>query len=328
MSASDRTLPDSTTTPAPAGAGAPEGVDRPLVWIDGEIVPAAQAGVSVFDRGVLFGDGIFEGLRCYAGRILKCRTHLERLMRSAEAIRLDLAYTIDQFDGIMRATLRANAQSDAYIRLVVTRGPGNLGLDPFIAGPPTVFCITDHLQVYPDEMYRNGMPVIVAERPRVPTECLDPSVKSCNYLNNILAKVEAIDAGVLEAIMLNTRGEVAECTGDNIFIVRDGVVSTPPAEAGILVGVTRGMVLDLAREEGIETQERPMSLDEVLKADEVFLTGTAAEVIGVSEVRTRTKPPLGGGWSSKKIGDGREGEITRRLREAFHGAIRAGAPED
>jgi len=290
--------------------------DRPLIWLDGEIVPQSRAKISVYDHVVLYGDGVFEGIRLYNGRIFKCRAHLRRMLSSAERIRLDIPFSIEQLQAIIRETIDANDLTDGYIRLVATRGVGTLGLHPFRCPEPTIFCIADTISLYPEEMYRDGMPVIVAKRPRIPVDCLDPRIKSCNYLNNILAKIEAIDAGVLEAIMLNTDGYVAECTGDNIFVVKDGAISTPPSEAGILEGVTRGFVIDLCEREGIPLEQRMMRLDEVLEADEVFLTGTAAEVISVSRIDETT------------IGDGKEGAVTRRIRETFRSVVEADAPED
>ncbi|MEC9373015.1 MAG: branched-chain-amino-acid transaminase [Planctomycetota bacterium] len=290
--------------------------DKPLIWLDGKIVPRSQAVVNVYDHGLLYGDGVFEGIRVYNGRIFKAASHINRLFRSAERIRLTIPYSREEFDALMRETLKANNLRDAYIRLVVTRGVGTLGLHPFRCPKPGVFCIADKIQLYPVEMYRDGMPIIVAKRPRIPIECLDPRIKSLNYLNNILAKIEAIDAGVLEALMLNVDGEVAECTGDNIFIINDGRVFTPPSEAGILEGVTRAFVFDLCRELRISIEEKSLYLKDVLSADEVFLTGTAAEVIAVSRI------------DDTSIGNGAEGPVTKRIREAFKAAVANDAPED
>ena len=209
------------------------------VWLDGHLVDKQHATVPVYDHGLLYGDGVFEGIRVYNGRVFKLKSHLERLEASAKAIHLTLHYTLREIENAVRETVAANGLKDAYIRLVVTRGAGPLGLNPFTCPKPTTIVIVDRIQLYPPEMYEQGMPVIVAKRPRIPIECLDPSIKSLNYLNNILAKVEAIEAGVHEAIMLNTDGEVSECTGDNIFFIRGGRVVTPPVSAGILNGVTR-----------------------------------------------------------------------------------------
>jgi branched-chain amino acid aminotransferase len=306
-------MSQSSSAPAPT-TGGPD-TDRPLIWLDGEIVPRSQAKVSVYDHGVLYGDGVFEGIRCYGGKIFRLKQHLDRLAHSAEAIRLELPYSLEEFERIIRDTLAANELVNAYIRLVVTRGAGTLGLHPFRCPNPGVFCITDSIELYPKEMYERGMKVIVAERPRIPVACLDPRIKSLNYLNNVLAKIEAIDAGVLEAIMLNTDGQVAECTGDNIFIVSEECVFTPPPETGILEGITRGFVMYLCAEQGVPCKEEPLTLDEVLRADEVFLTGTAAEMIAVTQIDDHT------------IGDGTEGPVTKGLRKRFREIVSTDAPE-
>jgi len=241
-----------------------DAADRPLIWIDGVFVPGSQAKVSVFDHGLLYGDGCFEGIRAYGGRIFKCKSHIDRFFRSAARIRLTIPYSADEIDRLMRDSLAKNNVTDGYIRLVVTRGVGTLGLHPFKCPKPSVFCIADTISLYPPEMYEQGMPIIVAKRPRIPIECLDPSIKSLNYLNNILAKIEAIDAGVLEALMLNTRGNVAECTGDNVFIIKDGAVATPELESGLLDGITRSFVIDLCKELGVSITERVIKIDEVM----------------------------------------------------------------
>jgi branched-chain amino acid aminotransferase len=314
-SANGGPAPNSREAPFASARHTPS-EDRPLIWIDGEIVPRSRAKISVYDHGVLYGDGVFEGLRVYGGRVFKMRTHLERLMASAEAIRLRVPQTIEELERIIRETLAANELRDGYVRLVVTRGAGTLGLDPTKCPTPSVFCIADAIRLYPEEMYRDGMRIVVARRPRVPTRCLDPKIKSCNYLNNILAKLEAIDAGLLEAVMLNEREEVAECTGDNIFMVRGGEVLTPPEEAGILMGVTRGFVMGLCKKLDVKCREETLFVSDLHTADEVFLTGTAAEVIAVSAI------------DDTRIGDGKEGPITRRIRELFHEVTAREAPED
>jgi len=287
------------------------------VWIDGKLVEQQDAKISVFDHGLLYGDGCFEGIRAYGGRVLKLRSHLQRMQRSAEAIRLKPAYSMDQVDRAIRDTLAANGMTDGYIRLIFTRGAGTLGLHPFRCPVSSTIVIADTIQLYPPGLYENGMKVIVAQRPRIPIPCLDPAIKSLNYLNNILAKIEAIDADVLEAIMLNMDGYVSECTGDNIFIVKGREILTPPTEAGILHGVTRQFVMkDIAPALGYSVREKMMRLDEVLQADEVFLTGTAAEVIGVSQIDTHT------------IGNGAVGPITQELSAEFRRLVTMGAPED
>jgi len=287
------------------------------IWLDGTFVESSEANVSVFDHGLLYGDGCFEGIRIYNGRILKLRSHVVRMFRSAAAIRLQPQHTIDEMEEIIRETVAINEQRDGYIRLVFTRGKGTLGLNPFLCPTATVFVIVEKIKLYPTEMYEDGMSIIVAKRPRVPIECLDPQVKSLNYLNNILAKIEAIDEGVLEALMLNQDGEVAECTGDNIFVIKDGEISTPPVSAGILNGITRKLVIDdIAPALEYEVIERTITLDEVFDADEVFLTGTACEVIGVSHV------------GDKVIGCGKVGVITHSLENQFRKMVSENAPED
>ncbi len=278
--------------------------------------------VSVFDHGLLYGDGCFEGIRAYNGRIFKLRSHLERMYESADRLRLTPAYPIDVIDAAVREAMQVNELSDAYIRLVFTRGVGTLGLNPFQCPKAGTVIIADTIALYPEELYETGLAVIVANRPRIPIPCLDPAVKSLNYLNNILAKVEAIDAGVLEAIMLNMDGEVAECTGDNLFIVNTGAdgtvtVSTPPTDAGILHGITRQFVID-AVGPGCDcvVEERTLLMDDVLAADEIFLTGTAAEVIGVVKI------------DEASLGDGTVGPVTRRLTAKFRELVGQNAPED
>jgi len=289
----------------------------PVVWIDGRLMAPEQAMVSVYDHALLYGDGVFEGIRVYGGRIFKMRSHLHRLMGGCEAIRLKPELGIERLESALREAVAASGLQDAYIRLIVTRGKGSLGLNPFHCPRPGTIIIVDRIHLYPREMYEQGMPIIVAKRPRIPAACLDPAIKSLNYLNNVLAKIEAIDVGLFEAIMLNTDGFVAECTGDNIFMVQQGVIHTPPVTAGILRGITRRFVIDqLAGRVGCTVQERPLRLEEVLSADEVFLTGTAAEVIGVSRIDQRS------------IGAGGVGPVTRRLMEAFATVVRQQAPED
>jgi branched-chain amino acid aminotransferase len=288
-----------------------------MVWLDGKLVPQDDAVVSVFDHGLLYGDGCFEGIRAYNGRIFKLQSHVRRMYASAERIRLEPAYPREHIAEAIRQTVAANDLSDAYVRLVFTRGQGTLGLNPFLCPKSTAFIIADSIQLYPPELYDKGLSVIVARRRRIPVESLDPGIKSLNYLNNILAKIEAVDADVLEAIMLNHEGYVAECTGDNIFIVNGATISTPPAAAGILRGITRQFVIDeMAPALGYPCHERMMRLDEVLEAEEVFLTGTAAEIIGVSRIDDRV------------IGSGRVGPVTAALSAEFRRRLADNAPED
>ena len=287
------------------------------IWLDGELVAANEARISVFDHAVLYGDGCFEGIRAYGGRIFKLKSHLDRMYASAGKIRLKPSYPPDRIAQAIRETLSVNGMSDAYIRLVFTRGVGTLGLHPFKCPKPTVFIIADTIELYPPKLYETGMAVVVAKRRRIPIESLDPAIKSLNYLNNIMAKIEAIDAEVLEAIMLNVDGMVSECTGDNIFAVKDGHILTPAADAGILHGITRRFVMEeLAPALKYTVEERPMKIDEFFEADEVFLTGTAAEIIGVNQIDDR------------KIGCGAVGKVTRLLAEEFRRRVSADAPED
>ena len=287
------------------------------IWMDGKIVPKSEATVSVYDHGLLYGDGCFEGIRAYGGRILKLKSHLARMYESAALLRLVPAYDLDEVEDAVRETVAANELEDAYIRLIFTRGVGTLGLHPFKCPTPGTIIIADRIQLYPEELYEEGMHVIVAERPRIPIPCLDPRIKSLNYLNNILAKIEAIDAGVLEAIMLNLEGEVAECTGDNIFLVKDGRISTPSTSTGILHGVTRRFIMrEIAPACGHEVEETVFPLEELLAADEVFLTGTAAEVIGVTRI------------GDAVVGDGTVGPVTRACIAEFRRRIAEDCPED
>jgi len=291
--------------------------ERPYIYVNGKMQPKSQAMVSVYDHGLLYGDGVFEGVRIYNGKIFKCGQHMERLWRCAEMIRLRIPVSRDEMVQIMRDCIKANGIVDGYIRLVVSRGYGTLGLDPRKCPVAGVICIADQIALYSPDQYEKGMRIIVAKRPRTPIECLDPRVKSLNYLNNILGKVEAIDQGCDEAIMLNLDGFVGECTGDNIFIVRGGKIYTPPTESGILEGITRRFVMDLCVDMGIPCTLKNMRPEEVKSADEVFLTGSAAEIIAVAQI------------DDIKIGPGGEGPVTKRLRSAFR-AIVTGAhvPED
>jgi branched-chain amino acid aminotransferase len=281
------------------------------VWLNGELVPREEAKISVFDHGLLYGDGVFEGIRSYGGKVFRLQQHVRRLFDSALGIRLAIPMSPQEVADAIVATLKANALDDSYIRVVVTRGTGTLGLDPNRCENPAVFIITDRIALYPEELYRNGLEVITAATMRNHPNAVNPRLKSLNYLNNILAKIEAIDAGTLEAVMLNHLGYVAECTGDNLFIVRDGVLFTPPISAGILEGVTRDEILSIARGQNIQVREENLTRHDLYVADECFLTGTAAEVIAVVTIDKRT------------IGDGKPGPVTRRLAEEFHRRTRA-----
>ena len=282
------------------------------IWLNGRLVERDEARLTVFDHGTLYGDGVFEGIRVYGGKLFQCQAHVDRLFDSAKVIRLAVPYTKQELTDAMYETVRANGASDGYIRLVVTRGEGTLGLSPFKCSEPNVFIIADQIALYPQEMYEHGMAVIVARTIRTSPRMLPPSVKSLNYLNNILAKIEAIDAGVAEAIMLNEKGDVAECTGDNIFIVKGGHVATPPLDAGILPGITRKVVVNLAKKLAIPLAEKTITIKQVYAADECFLTGTAAEVIAVTKV------------DGKLIGDGKVGPVTSKFLRAFREYIASG----
>ena len=275
------------------------------VWLNGELVDEEHAKLTVFDHGTLYGDGVFEGIRVYGGRIFQRQEHVDRLFNSARYIRLAVPYTKQDLIDAMEETVAADGCVDGYIRLVITRGAGTLGLNPFKCPEPNVFIIADRIAMYPPEMYEHGMAVIVAKTVRTSGRMVNPAVKSMNYLNNILAKIEAVDAGVAEAIMLNEHGNVAECTGENLFIVTGGTIMTPPPEAGILIGITRGVVIDIAGKLGIPLAERDIAPEQLYEADECFLTGTAAEVISVTSI------------DGKTVGDGRPGPVTRKLLGAF-----------
>jgi len=282
------------------------------VWIDGRLVDKADAKVSVFDHGLLYGDGVFEGIRAYHGRIFECDAHLDRFFQSAKAIRLTLPLSRQQLRTAMEETIAANGFTDCYIRLAATRGVGSLGLSPTRCERASVFVIADQLELYPREMYEKGMAVIIASVIRNHPNSLPPRLKSLNYLNNILAKMEAIDAGVSEAIMLNHEGNVAECTADNIFIVRYGQVQTPQTSDGILEGVTRRVMLELCAQLAISHVEKTLQRHDLYVADECFLTGTGAEVIPVTRVDGRS------------VGTAEPGPITRKLIEAFHRRVKEG----
>jgi branched-chain amino acid aminotransferase len=283
------------------------------IWLDGQIVPVTEAKISVFDHGLLYGDGVFEGIRSYSGKIFKCEQHVQRLYDSAKAIRLTIPMTHEEITRAMYDALAANGLSkgDAYIRLVVTRGVGTLGLNPEKTACPSVFVIADQIELYPSDLYEKGMSVITCSTIRNHPNAVSPRIKSLNYLNNILGKIEGIDAHVPEAIMLNHEGLVAECTGDNIFVVRDGVLITPPTSAGILEGVTRDTVIELARKRGIAMVEKNLVRHDLYIAQECFFTGTAAEVIAVTQIDGRL------------IGDGKPGPMTRQLMADFKAFVRS-----
>jgi branched-chain amino acid aminotransferase len=275
------------------------------IYITGQFFPKEEAKISVYDHGLLYGDGVFEGLRSYGGKVFRLAEHLDRLWESAQAIWLEIPLTKEALAQAVNDTLAVNKIQDGYIRLVVTRGAGTLGLDPNRTSNPQVIVIADKIALYPEELYEQGLDIVTVSVIRNHPAALSPRIKSLNYLNNILAKIEGLKAGCVEALMLNHKGEVAECTGDNIFLVRHKELLTPPIEAGILEGVTRDAVIELARAAGITVREVPLTKHDVYIAEECFLTGTAAEVIPVVKVDNRT------------IGAGKPGPTTRELRERF-----------
>lgn len=275
------------------------------VYFNGELIERDEAKVSIFDHGLLYGDGVFEGIRSYNRRVFRLKQHVERLFESAKAIRLDIGMSAKDASSAVTKTLSANGLDNAYIRFVVTRGPGDLGLDPRKCSKPTIFVITDKIKLYPEAFYEKGMPIITARTRRNHPETVNPKIKSLNYLNNILAKVEAIDAGTDEALMLTIDGYVAECTGDNVFLIKGGKIFTPPSELGALEGITQKAVIELAEKRGIKVERKIMLPAEITQADECFLTGTAAEIIPVVSL------------DGKAIGKGVPGKITADLRQDF-----------
>ncbi|MBE3551027.1 MAG: Branched-chain amino acid aminotransferase [Brockia lithotrophica] len=281
------------------------------VFVDGDFVSKEEAKLSVYDHGLLYGDGVFEGIRAYEGKVFRLREHMERLYASARAILLEVPYPLEDFEEIVLETLRRNELATGYIRIVVTRGRGDLGLDPRSCPRASVVVVAEPLALFPRELYEKGIRLftVAVRRPR--QDILPPQVKSLNYLNNVYAKVQARRAGYDEALLLNTEGYVTEGSGENIFLVKDGVLLTPPPWVGILKGITRAAVLELANGRGIPAREEVLTLTDVYTADEVFLTGTAAEIVPVVEVDGRT------------IGTGKPGPITGELLEAFRELTRA-----
>ena len=276
-----------------------------LIYVNGELVPKSEARISVFDHGFLYGDGVFEGIRVYQGNVFRLHEHIERLYESAKTLDLEVPMSPEALIQATLDTVAANSKRDAYIRLIVSRGPGDLGIDPQSCPKPTVVIIVGSITLYPDESYRTGISLVTSSVPRIPTQCLDPRIKSLNYLNNILAKIEARQAGVPEALMLNFNGRVAECTADNIFIVKRGKLKTPDLMQGALGGVTRAAVLQLARDAGMTTRETSLGLHDLYNAQECFLTGTGAEVMPVISIDGRT------------IGSGEPGRVTLDLLDRF-----------
>ncbi len=281
------------------------------IWLDGNIVDESEAKISVFDHGLLYGDGIFEGIRFYEGRVFRLSEHIERLYLSAKALLLKMPWTLEEVCEATLETIRANGLTDGYIRLVVTRGVGDLGLNPYLCPSPSMFIIASSITLYPAELYENGLEVVTCSTRRPTPASLSPQVKSLNYLNNVMAKVEALKTGAKEGLMLNEQGYVAECTGDNVFIVKKGEVITPPVSDGSLDGITRQVIFELCEELGIKIREASMTRYDVYTADESFLTGTAAETIPMVMLDDR------------EIGDGKPGEISLKLIEAYRKKVRS-----
>jgi branched-chain amino acid aminotransferase len=282
----------------------------PTISINGEYFSKQDAKISVYDHGLLYGDGVFEGLRIYSGKVFRLQQHLVRLWESALSIGLTIPIPMEDLTRDVNQCVAKSGLEDGYIRLVVTRGAGALGIDPNKCSDPQVIIIVDTITLYPDELYKNGLDLVTASTIRNHPAALNPRIKSLNYLNNVLAKMEGMKAGCVEALMLNHKGEVAECTGDNLFIVKDRLLMTPPIEAGILEGITRNVVLELAAEAGIAAVQAPFTRHDIFIADECFLTGSAAEVIAAVRLDDRV------------IGNGRPGPITLQLNEAFQQLVR------
>jgi len=276
------------------------------VYIDGELVNERDAKISVFDHGLLYGDGVFEGIRFYEGRVFQCEEHIDRLWDSARAIAMKMPWTKEEVTEAMMETIRANELRDGYVRLVVTRGAGGLGLNPYLCDKPSIVIIASTISLYPKEKYEKGLTVVTCATRRPTPAALSPAVKSLNYLNNVMAKIEAINAGAEEGVMLNEQGFVAECTGDNIFVIKNGVIYTPPVSAGALDGITRRVIFQIAQELDLELVEQTLTRYELYTADECFLTGTAAEVVPVAV------------YDNRPVGDGTPGPITLRCIEHFH----------
>jgi branched-chain amino acid aminotransferase len=285
------------------------------IFLSDKLVDEKDAVVSVFDHGLLYGDGVFEGIRAYNGRVFLLDEHIDRLYDSAKAIALNIPMSKEEMSAAVIETCKANEIADGYIRLVVTRGKGTLGLNPYLCDKAEVIIIAAKIQLYPQELYDNGLKIVTVGTVRNHPEAINPRIKSLNYLNNVMAKIEAINAGCMECLMLNHKGEVAEASGDNVFAIKDGVITTPPSTCGALEGLTRNKVMEIAREAGYEVRESVMARYDLYVADEVFLTGTAAEIISVVDIDKR------------QIGDGNPGKVTAELSALYTECARSeGAP--
>ncbi len=308
-------MPPSKQDSAKRSAADKSGKTKSLIYLDGEFLDQSEAKVSVFDHGLLYGDGVFEGIRFYNGRVFRMEAHMDRLWESARSICLEIPISRREMDEALLETIRRNNMRDGYIRLIVTRGVGNLGLNPVQCKRPSIIIIAATIALYPEEVYRSGLTVVTVATRRVGPAALNPAIKSLNYLNNVLARIEANLANADEALMLNDAGNIAECTADNVFIVKRGEIMTPPITAGALRGITRSVVFDIAAELGVRISEPELTRHDVYIADEAFLTGTAAEVIPMVKVDGRT------------IGDGKPGPITKRTIERFRQVTReSGTP--
>ena len=275
------------------------------IYLNGKLVPESKAKISVFDHGLLYGDGVFEGIRAYNGRVFMLDEHIDRLYRSAQAIAMKIPLTKAQMARAVVKTCAANQIKNGYVRLVVTRGVGELGLNPYLCKEPQIIIIAAAIQLYPKKLYETGMAIVTVGTTRNHTEAVNPRIKSLNYLNNVLAKIEAINSGVMECILLNGQGYVAEASGDNVFVIRGDTLLTPPSWCGALEGITRQVVMQLAPEHGLKVKEEVLTRYDLYTADEVFLTGSAAEIISVVDIDRRV------------IGTGQPGVLTRRLCDAF-----------
>jgi len=300
-----------STTLKPSKPSTTTGAGVPTVWLDGKWCDRETATVSVYDHGLLYGDGVFEGIRVYGGKIFKLSEHLDRLYDSAKAVWLTIPMPKDEMAAVTEEAVRRSGIAEAYIRHIITRGVGDLGLDPRKCPRPSIIIIVDTIRLFPEEVYETGLRVVTAGTPIPHREALSPRVKSLNYLPHILAKIEGIHSGADEVLMLDSEGHVAEGSGQNIFVVKNGALRTPAPYAGILKGVTRDVVMDLAREAGYEMQETMLNRYDVYTADEAFFTGTASELIAIRQVDGRT------------IGTGKPGPVTRDLRSRFQALARS-----
>ena len=300
-----------TVSAKPAASAPGQGVGVPTVWLDGKWSDQASATVSVYDHGLLYGDGVFEGIRVYGGKIFRLEQHLDRLYDSAKAIWLTIPMPKEEMVSVTREAVRRSAIQEAYIRHVVTRGAGDLGLDPRKCPRPSIIIIVDTIKLWPEQVYESGLNVITAGTPIPHRESLSPRVKSLNYLAHVMAKIEGIQAGADEVLMLDSSGHVAEGSGQNVFVVKDGTLRTPPAYAGILKGVTRDAVIELASEAGYEVEQTIINRYDLYTADEAFFTGTASEIVGIRQLDGRV------------IGAGKAGPVTRDLRARFQALVRS-----